>query len=343
MNKKRNSAAVKVVLVTAVVAFASFARLIPAQAQTVCSESAPLLVSLAPGTPANQTVHGTLCTPSYWPSSSHQIDILTSGATYNRSYWDFPTNQPSYSYVKKTANAGRAAFAYDRIGVGTSSHPPSADISVVTDAYVLRQIVQRMRSIGYSKVNLIGHSYGSSVSIREAATYHDVNRVVVTGLLHSAGPKAATLATSLHPANLEPRFANQSLDSGYVTTLPGTRGDLFYNVNGADPSVITKDEATKDIYSTATIPQLLVDVQTPAALNITNQVTVPVLLVTGVQDGLVCGLPVDCSSEPAVQANEAPYFTHSPSMTARTIQNTGHDLTLHYSAATSFAIINQWL
>ena len=65
--------------------------------------------------------------------------------------------------------AGRAAFDYDRIGTGASSHPLSTELTIDSEAYVLHQIVSWLRaSEGYSQVNLIGHSLGSVISIQEA-------------------------------------------------------------------------------------------------------------------------------------------------------------------------------
>src|SRR6185437_11444075 len=104
-------------------------------------ESVDLPVALSPRADLTQNVSGTYCAPRTWAAGPHEIDVLTPGASYNRLYWDWPVDPGLYSYVDKTLAAGRATFDYDRIGTGASSHPPSCDITINTDAYVLHQVV----------------------------------------------------------------------------------------------------------------------------------------------------------------------------------------------------------
>src|SRR5688572_14466912 len=82
-------------------------------------------VALGPGQPAIYQISGTLCLPTTWAPGPHQIDVLVHGATYDRSYWDWPQQSPAYSFVMRTLQAGRATFAYDTLGAGQSSRPVS--------------------------------------------------------------------------------------------------------------------------------------------------------------------------------------------------------------------------
>src|SRR5690349_21641507 len=109
---------------------------LPGRAFADTCSSATIQVRLAPDLPKNQTVSGTLCTPSIY-SHGTQVDVLVHGASYNRIYWDFPTNYPQYSYVQKTLAAGRATFAYDRLGTGASSRPLSTSVTTPSDSFVL--------------------------------------------------------------------------------------------------------------------------------------------------------------------------------------------------------------
>jgi pimeloyl-ACP methyl ester carboxylesterase len=306
-----------------------------------------LPVALGAGEPANQTVSGTLCTPRTW-STTRAIDVLTPGATYNSLYWNWPQNPSLYSYVDKTLAAGRATFDYDRIGTGASSHPISTDITFQSDAYVLHEIISWLHyGQGYRQIDSIAHSYGSAVAIQEAGSYRDVNELVLTGFLHDlTNPNFAKIATALYPANLDPEFTSQNLDSGYLTTVPGTRGSLFYDQATANPSVIAYDEAHKDTISATNLATGLPAAELPAGLNVANAVTAPVLLVVGQDDGLFCGaVPAtpDCTSSSSVRTFEAPFYTSAASVTAKTIPGTGHDLALSPSANQSFAVINQWI
>jgi pimeloyl-ACP methyl ester carboxylesterase len=311
-------------------------------------QTIPLPVALAPGQPASQTVAGTYCQPAVWAPGVHEVDVLTPGATYNSSYWNWPQDPALYSYVDKTLAAGRATFDYDRIGTGASSHPPGAEIVIGTEAYVLHQIVTWLRGTqGYGQVNLIGHSLGSVISIAEAGTYQDVSRVVVTGLLHlpSIGLGfATTLASLLYPARLDPQFITSGLAPGYLTTIPGDRGKDFYSA-AADPAVIAYDEAHKDVVPLSDLASLATTWALPPGLNASDSITAPVLVVIGQQDAIFCTDPpvLDCSQPAELFASEAPYYADAASLVIDTIADTGHDIALHPSADQSFGLINQWI
>lgn len=300
-------------------------------------------VALANGLPANKIIAGTLCTPYTWAENSHQVDVLVHGATYNRSYWDWPTNGTAYSYVDKTLGAGRATFTYDRLGAGTSSRPVGALVTLEADAHALHQVVSWLRATHhYSQVNTIGHSLGSNVTIQEAGTYQDVDRVVVTGILHNSGFAGFLNASHFYPAMLDPAFFGL-LDPTYLTTLPNSRGGMFYNAATVDPGVIAYDETHKDKFATTELVGSIPLLQGPAAGNISTQITAPVLTVVGELDALVCMGNVDCTSDTVLTANEAPYYADANSSMAVGIAQTGHNLPLHPSADSSFATINQWI
>lgn len=304
----------------------------------VC-QNVTLNVALGSGQPANKTVQGTLCEPDAWAEGDHQVDLLVHGATYNREYWDWPVDPSTYSYVEDTLGSGRATFAYDRLGTGQSTTPLSAQLTMAADAHVMHQVVQYLRGT-YAEVNAIGHSFGSMVAIHEAATYHDVDRLVVTGALHALGPVYATNPAGFYPAMLDPQFTGL-LDPGYLTTIPGVRGGIFYNAT-ADPAVIAYDEAHKDKTSAVQFADGMAALQTPAPLNISQGVTVPVLSVVGNQDSLFCGLLLTCT-QPNVFAYEAPYYTNAASFDVSVIADTAHNLALHPTAPATFTVIDQWL
>jgi pimeloyl-ACP methyl ester carboxylesterase len=307
-----------------------------------------LSVALAPGQPANQVIWGSYCTPLTWQAGPAEVDVLTPGATYNATYWDWPVDPALYSYVDKTLAAGRASFDYDRVGTGASSHPPSTDITINAEAYVLHQIVTWLRdSLGFTQVNLVGHSLGSVISIQEAGTYGDVSRVVVTGLLHAPDVGlgfATTLESLLDPAADDPQFAGLGLDAGYLTTIPGDRAADFYS-SSADPAVVAYDEAHKDVVPLTDLATLATTWALPPGLNISDDITAPVLVVIGQQDAIFCADPpvLDCGDPAQVQANEAPYYARAASLAVDVIGATGHDVALHPSADESFGLINDWI
>jgi pimeloyl-ACP methyl ester carboxylesterase len=311
-------------------------------------QSIRLPVALALGQPVGQTIAGTYCQPAVWAPGLHEADVLTPGATYDSSYWNWPQDPGLYSYVDKTLQAGRATFDYDRVGTGKSSHPPSAEIVISAEAYVLHQIVTWLRgSMGYGQVNLIGHSLGSVISIAEAGLYQDVSRVVVTGLLHVPNVGVGfvtTLESLMYPALLDPQFIGVRLSPGYLTTLPGDRGKDFYSA-AADPAVIAYDEAHKDVVPLADLASLATSWALPPGLNASDSITAPVLVVIGQRDAIFCADPpvLDCSQPTELLASEAPYYTGAPSLVIGSIADTGHDIALHPSADQSFGLISQWI
>ena len=86
----------------------------------VCTRNV-LPVRLSPLLPTVYHVVGWLC----YTGSLNQyqlVQLLVHGATYDHSYWDFPYQPGTYSYVKAMAKAGYATFIFDRIGNGESDH-----------------------------------------------------------------------------------------------------------------------------------------------------------------------------------------------------------------------------
>ena len=299
-------------------------------------------VRLSAGTPRDQTIAGTLCEPGRTRAGGSVVDVLVHGGTYNRTYWDWPTQYPKYSYVRRTLNASRATFAYDRLGAGTSSRPPSADETITNEAYVLHQVITWLnRHNKFAHINIIGHSFGSVIAAKEAATYHDATKLVLTGYLNAIGPAGDDFSVA-YPADLDPRFAGRGYDPGYLTTTPGARAGLFYSPS-ADPAIIASDEATKDVISGAILTGGLAELTAPAGANTSNQVTAKVLVITGTEDRIYCGISIDCADLDAVRTHEQPYFTAAKSLTVTTVPRTGHDLALHPTAGSSFATINAWL
>ena len=324
---------------TAVAAAPASASTPAADAYGSCT-SMRLPVALAAGQPAGQTVAATLCVPNS-TTAPGRIDLLVHGATYNRSYWDWPTDSGAYSYVAETLRAGRATFSFDQVGSGQSSHPASSAVTSAAGEYVLHQMICFLRSSGYGTVDVVAHSLGSALAVAEAAQFHDVDRLVVTGLLHQEFAASAPPTSPFYPASDDPQFAGAGLDSGYLTTVPGTRGPQYYSAS-ADPLVIAYDEGHKDA-----VPEYLLaaglSAQDPPSQNPSSGVTAPVLVIDGNQDAQFCGKTVDCTDALRLQANESSYYTSSPSVTAVFVADTGHDLALHPSAAQSFAIIDSWL
>jgi pimeloyl-ACP methyl ester carboxylesterase len=301
--------------------------------------------SMAPGLPKDQTIYGRLCLP---PGSAPKVlQVLVHGASYDHTYWDFAGFNGRYSYVRAQNAAGYATLAIDQLGVGRSSHPLSALVTQLAGASTIHDVIGASRSgafgPAFSKVVLVGHSFGSLTSWLEAATYHDVDGVVVSGASHSLGALAlARLGPHIRPAQLDPVTASRvpPLDLGYVS-IPGARADVFYHLSNADPAVVQQDEATRSeiaIGVAATIP-----VYIPATLGI----QVPVLEVNGIDDIPFCAQGggaslTNCSSDATLRASEALFFSPAAKLQTTVIPNAGHDLNLQLNANVFFDRALRW-
>lgn len=334
-------------------------------------------VALTPNGPANIRLSGQVCYPTD-PATAipGAIQVLVSGLTYGQSYWDFPYQPDTYSYVQSATRAGFTTFNFDRIGIGQSTHPASTQVSIPSNAYTIHQAIQQLRAATldgtqYSKVVIVGHSLGSLISWYEAGTYHDVDAVVASGILHSFNDLGvAQLVTTLYPAALDPRFLGRITDPGYLTTLPGTRENSFYYPPATDPAVAQMDEASKE---TGTVPEAtgvfamelpgvlrplsqVVCAATPGLCGgvassiiygVTRNITVPVLNVVGQYDALLCGGADpgnQCANVGGVKQAESAYYTGATQqcLTLAELADAGHDVNLEPTAPNWFALANDW-
>jgi pimeloyl-ACP methyl ester carboxylesterase len=301
-------------------------------------------VALAQGQAAQYTIFGELCLPpGANPHDVQTVHLAVHGATYSHLYNAWPLEPGTYSYADALMKAGYAVFTFDRIGIGQSSHPAGASVTIDANAFVVHQLVQGLRSgsIGrtaFRRVVLVGHSLGSITSLAEASAYHDVDGVVLTGISHAVTSSAAN-ALQFVQANQDPRFAGQNLDDDYMTTVPGTRGSAFYYLPVTDPRVLALDEATKETVTTAELNSFGPTLAPATSLAI----HVPVLIVNGQFDQLVCGDGFAiCVSGAALAAAEAPFFAPEACLQTVVTPRSGHDLNLEPSAPATYAAIRAW-
>ena len=246
--------------------------------------------------------------------------------------------------MRRATAAGYAVLNLDRIGIGQSSRPPAADVSIGANGFVVHQIVQDLRGgdlivpsfgrIQAGRVVLVGHSLGSVISIQEAATYGDVDGVALTGVSHTVTPVLGDILSTLYPANLDPRFAGQNVPDGYLTSLPGHR-DIFYYAPSADPLVVAIDDQTKETVTTTEL-----DTAFPA-LALSTGIHVPVLVIVGDLDEAFCA-PPSCSASGSLAA-EAGFFPADACVETASIANVGHDLNLHLQAQQAYDAILSWM
>ena len=325
---------------------------LPAGASTVTPEnlapgqcrSAVIPVALAAGQPADQRIAALYCTPARRPS---RIDVLVPGFTYTGMYFNWRQDPAVYNFTWKDLAAGRAVLDIDRLGSGQSSHPLSTDITATVQAYALHEVIGWVRAVlGYGTVDVIGHSLGSIDAVIDAGTWpSDPSALVLTGLASAVTANATeNLSTALEPAASDPVFARirPPLDPGYVTTVPGVRGQLFYY--DGDPAVIAYDEAHKNFGSVTELQTGVASTVVPPGSNVAGKVTAPTMILVGQEDYLYClsAGAAPCDSWGALTAFERPYFADAASLTAESVPDSGHDVGLNQPIA-SFVLINSWL
>jgi pimeloyl-ACP methyl ester carboxylesterase len=299
-------------------------------------------VSVADGLVGSYHIAGILCRPA--GTASPTVQLLVPGATYDHIYWDFP--MAGYSYARYAADHGQASFAIDRFNTGDSSMLPSALVTVQLDANVLHQVVGALRAgrVGgarFTKVVLAGHSLGSIIVADEAATYHDVDGVILTGFTNYPSVEfAAGLATAqvVIPAQLaSPKFARQPL--GDLSTPPGGRARWFYDTSDANPAVIAEDDATESVITAGEMASLA----PPLVLPETNLINVPVLLAQGQNDIIFACVLTTCHNAALLRSTEGPRFTAAPSLDTFVLPGAGHDINLSRNRTQFFHVATAWV
>lgn len=288
-----------------------------------------------------QTMAGTLCVPA----GARTVQVLVPGGFYNSAYWDIAVDPALHSFRRAMNNAGYATLTVDRLGTGRSTLPPSVLLSAITQADAVHQVVQALRagtrSQSFAKVFLGGHSLGSAISIIEAATYRDVDGVLVTSMGHHLNLLGlAPIAATFVPALLDPAFTGRVLDPGYLTTMSGTRWNSLHRPGPYDAAIDRFDEITKDVAA----PTELVDAALLGTLTpYTRQVGVPVLTVMSSQDPTFCGLlATDCSSSATFLAAERSFYGPAARLQAYVLPNYGHSLNYAPNAPDLHKVVTAW-
>lgn len=295
-------------------------------------------VSMTPGQPRKYHVFGRLC----YRGNPHgkTIQVLLPGGTYDHNYWDFPYQSRNYSYVEYLTRRGYATLDLDRLGFGYSSVVDPLRDTSATQAYVVHQVIHDVRSgkVGeFGKIIEVAHSLGSYVLWWEAGTYHDVNGVIVTGDEHLFGPGfVKTVAVVSEPAQIDPKWRSHHLPAGYITTYPGTRGNVFYDLSNVDPRVLRMDEKLK---TTLAIGEYLNVPSSEADVALTDSINVPVLVADGENDYFCidkCRQPLDTVSL------EKHFYQETPCYEGRVIPHSAHDINLQKNARVFYREAAGW-
>lgn len=185
----------------------------------------------------------------------------------------------------------------------------------------------------FNRIILVGHSYGSVIGNAQATNHpDDIAAFILTGYAVSGIPVAVDLPqTVLVPANVySPRFANRAV--GYLVTSSqlGRRGYLWGRDGTFDPAVFQTDFDSMDPVGLGELLSI------EGGLKEAPVSTAPVYIVTGSADDVFC-LAATCGSGPlSPQAQACSLFPKASACDYFIPEGTGHMISLHYSAQTSF-------
>lgn len=265
---------------------------------------------------ARHSVYAELCLRGELAADT-PVQVLLHGGTYDHSYWDWSYQPQTYSYVEHATKAGFATLNIDRLGYGQSDRPDPHSVDFQVGGYVVHQLVQRLRGGGFGHrfhtVVLNGHSMGGIVAER-AAALGDVDAVIVSGIAPSPGggpdeaddngpPSGGDPTYPFYPAEEDPKFAGEDWPTGYLTTRPGTREQIFLFEGTYDRAVVPVEESLKDTLTFAELQSVRPGPDTPEGSGTAASpipADVPVAHVLGRYDVIACSSG-DCLTDPAAE------------------------------------------
>ncbi|EIW55290.1 alpha/beta-hydrolase [Trametes versicolor FP-101664 SS1] len=296
----------------------------------------PLPISGKTSGPVNSTyrIGATVC------GSGGPTLILTHGIIESKLYWrpNFP-GALKYSFVDAAVAQGYSVLSYDRIGVATSGIvDPLNDAQFQVESAVLSALTQYARkTMNATQVALIGHSYGSYISVAAASDVQAsgaIDAVVLTGFSGTVQYFAPFVAgAALRVARTLNPLRWGRLASSYLTSADRFALAYVYFAGNFSRAVADWTFAVEaEPFALGELPSLL---DTQIAF---DHVTAPVLVLQGRHDVSACG--GDCVG--LLDATAA-LFTGSKGV--QTVDNlpAGHDLFLHEVAPQAFKIVFDFL
>lgn len=263
------------------------------------------------------------------------------------SYWNLPFNNYNYSYVDYALSRGYRTFAYDRLGIGKSSHgDPKNEIQTALEVESLAQITRLIRNgtvpeihAKPSKIIHVGHSFGSVQTYVLTDKYPDLSDgIILTGYSTNSTFMPYFLAGSTFQQT-KPSPNRQNYTAGYLSaaTIANTEYAFFYPGN-FDPRILAFGDKIKQ---PVTVGELL----TIGGIPKQSRFTGPALIITGSNDLPFCG--GDClatgGTEISIPAAAKVAFPSVKAFSAVLQPNTGHGLNLHYNATGGYKQIADFL
>jgi pimeloyl-ACP methyl ester carboxylesterase len=291
-------------------------------------------------TPDNQSyvLHARLVGPRRQVLGANvpRLNVLVHDLATGSWFWNL-TRHPAYDYAGNLARAGETSLVLDRLGYGASRLAQGNATCLGAQADMLHQVIQHVRSgrydftgseqatPGVQHVVVHGHSVGAAIAQVEAATFDDVD-----GLVLMSWADSGASARAVDEASRQSTTCLQGQD--YVRTGESRkdyRDLLFVTAPAAVQRSALARRDTDPCGDALSLSQLL------AASTLTSRrVEAPVLLLFGGKDALT-------RDGAAAQQREA--YTSSVEVSARTLPGAGSALPLERSAPRTQAQVLRWL
>ncbi|MGZ4445724.1 MAG: alpha/beta hydrolase [Nocardioides sp.] len=135
-------------------------------------------------------------------ASVDRVNVLVHDTTTGSWFWQLP-GHPAYDYAEKLAAHGETSLVLDRLGYDSSPLKDGNATCLGAQADMVHQVVQHLRSGSYhftgssrgvpaaEHVVLQGHSVGAAIAQVEAATFDDVDGLVLMSWSDSGATQAA--------------------------------------------------------------------------------------------------------------------------------------------------------
>lgn len=291
----------------------------------------------------------TYCVPGDGHSAQKPktLQILTHGIGFDRSYWNVPFDAGNYSYsAVATDKYGYATFAYDRLGIGMSSHgDPVQEIQTALEADALRAVTEDLRNgcvegvDEYEKFVHAGHSYGSILTYALTAKYPKISDgIALTGFSQNGSfvpyfELGGNFIDVKENPDLAPKYAHGYLAAGDASGVQTN----FFSPGAFDPKILAFAAKTGQ---PVTVGELLT---IGGGSAVPNAFAGPVLIITGERDVPFCGGSCynGAPSGSSIPAQAQKTFTGT-NITTVIVPRAGHGLNLEYSHPFTYKSINDF-
>ncbi|KAK0643196.1 Alpha/Beta hydrolase protein [Cercophora newfieldiana] len=294
-------------------------------------------------------VNAVYCKPTRKTKHRNTLQILIHGITYNSTMWSGYGFGDQYNWHAHANRAGYHTLAIDRLGHGLNSrsYDPTSIIQTPLHIETHHQLVTALRtsksnplSRTFSKIILVGHSYGSVLITAQARRYpSDADVLILTGFSNFVS--GGTVVLEFEPAAIHDASRFPSVPYGYLVFQNKDDRDGFYHPGHHDPAIAAHDFAWEDIVTTGEFASSSGDAMWGAAKGYRGKV----LVVTGVYDREFCVPSVE-ECEGILKGTVEGLFPDRERGGYVAVRDAAHDLTLHYSAEETFerviGIVGGW-